>query len=130
TGDADGRVAYRRRLSQLRHRGTARHDAPGARRRAVRAHRKHQVYPMTRAWRRVWDTTFNDQRGTAWVLTIILMLSLLAVGGLAIDTMHAVAVRNELQKAMDAAGLAGPGNLGFSAWLFRPHGRPPRRTPA
>ena len=73
---------------------------------------------MRRAWRRVWDTTFNDQRGTAWVLTIILMLSLLAVGGLAIDTMHAVAVRNELQKTMDAAALAGAGNLGFSASLF------------
>jgi len=60
----------------------------------------------------------GNQRGTAWVLTLALMLSLVAVGGLAIDAMHIVAVRTELQKAMDAAALAGAGNLGFSASEF------------
>jgi Flp pilus assembly protein TadG len=60
----------------------------------------------------------NDQRGTVWVLTLALMLVLMAAGGLAIDGMHAVAVRNELQKAMDAAALAGAGNLGFNSAAF------------
>src|SRR5580765_463429 len=73
---------------------------------------------MKRAWQHIKAATVDDQRGTTWVLTIILMLVLLAAGGLAIDTMHAVAVRTELQKAMDAAALAGAGNLGFSASLF------------
>ena len=73
---------------------------------------------MKRSWRGIKAVTFQDQSGTAWVLTLILMLGLLAAGGLAIDTMHSVAVRNELQKAMDAAALAGAGNLGFSASLF------------
>ncbi len=61
---------------------------------------------------------FTDQRGTVWVLTLLLLVVLMAGAGLAIDTMHAVAVRTELQKAMDAAALAGAGNLGFSASLF------------
>jgi Flp pilus assembly protein TadG len=73
---------------------------------------------MKRAWGRMKGKPFSDQRGTAWVLTLVLLLALMAVAGLAIDTMHAVAVRNELQKAMDSAALAGAGNLGFSASLF------------
>ena len=73
---------------------------------------------MNRLWRRIKRSTFGNQRGTVWVLTIFLLLGLMAAAGLAIDTMHAVAVRNELQKAMDAAALAGAGNLGFSASLF------------
>ena len=73
---------------------------------------------MKRAWQRIKAITCEDQRGTVWILTLILLLGLLAAGGLAIDTMHAVAVRNELQKSMDAAALAGAGNLGFSASLF------------
>ena len=73
---------------------------------------------MKRAWRRMKGNLFSNQRGTVWVLTLVLLLALMAVAGLAIDTMHAVAVRNELQKAMDAAALAGAGNLGFNASLF------------
>lgn len=61
---------------------------------------------------------FTDQRGTVWVLTLVLLLLLMAAAGLAIDTMQAVAVRSELQKAMDAAALAGAGNLGFNASVF------------
>ena len=61
---------------------------------------------------------FSNQRGTVFVLTLVLLLVLMAVAGLAIDTMHAVAVRSELQKSIDAAALAGAGNLGFSASLF------------
>ncbi|HZO42424.1 MAG TPA: pilus assembly protein TadG-related protein [Methylomirabilota bacterium] len=73
---------------------------------------------MKTAWRRINRKAFVDQRGTVWVLTLVLLLALMVVAGLAIDTMHAVAVRNELQKSMDAAALAGAGNLGFSASLF------------
>jgi Flp pilus assembly protein TadG len=61
---------------------------------------------------------FRDQRGTVLVLVCILLLTLLAAGGLAIDTMHLVAVRGELQKSMDAASLAGAGNLGFNDTVF------------
>src|SRR5262249_34387817 len=73
---------------------------------------------MNRAWRRIKVKAFGEQRGTVWILTLVLLLVLMVVAGLAIDTMHAVAVRNELQKSMDAAALAGAGNLGFSASLF------------
>ena len=73
---------------------------------------------MIRQERHTKANLFGNQHGTAWILTLTLLLSLVAVGGLAIDTMHIVAVRNELQKAMDAAALAGAGNLGFSASDF------------
>jgi hypothetical protein len=61
---------------------------------------------------------FRDERGTVLVLFLILLLALLTAGGLAIDTMHLVAVRGELQKSMDAASLAGAGNLGFNDSVF------------
>lgn len=61
---------------------------------------------------------FRDERGTVLVLFLILLLALLVAGGLAIDTMHLVAVRGELQKSMDAASLAGAGNLGFNDTAF------------
>ena len=48
---------------------------------------------MNRAWRRMKRNPFRDQRGTVWILTLILLLALMAVAGLAIDTMHAVAAR-------------------------------------
>ncbi|MGH7321137.1 MAG: TadG family pilus assembly protein [Candidatus Rokuibacteriota bacterium] len=61
---------------------------------------------------------FRDQRGTVLVLVLILFLVLLATGGLAIDAMHVVTVRGELQKSMDSASLAGAGNLGFNDSVF------------
>jgi len=61
---------------------------------------------------------FREQQGTVLVLTLILLLVLVATGGLAIDTMHVVTVRGELQKSMDAASLAGAGNLGFDDSVF------------
>ncbi len=61
---------------------------------------------------------FRNERGTVFVLTLILLLVLLAAGGLAIDTTHLVTVRGELQKSVDAASLAGAGNLGFNDSVF------------
>lgn len=70
---------------------------------------------------------FREQQGTVLVLTLILLLALIATGGLAIDTLHAVAVRGELQKSMDAASLAGAGNLGFNDSAF-PNARQAAQT--
>lgn len=61
---------------------------------------------------------FRDQRGTVIAFTLVMLLSLLAFGGLASDVAYYVTVRTELQRSMDAAALAGAGNLGFSDVVF------------
>ncbi|HET9491389.1 MAG TPA: TadG family pilus assembly protein [Methylomirabilota bacterium] len=61
---------------------------------------------------------FREQQGTVLILTLILFLVIIAMGGLAIDTVHLIAVRGELQKSMDSASLAGAGNLGFNDSAF------------
>jgi hypothetical protein len=54
--------------------------------------------------RRVWP---SDERGSALVFVVILLLVLLAIGSLAVDLGMLYAARAEAQRAADAAALAG-----------------------
>lgn len=53
----------------------------------------------------------NNEKGIALVLVALLMLALLAVGGLAVDLAYVYFVKNHLQVAADAAALAGAAEL-------------------
>lgn len=61
---------------------------------------------------------FEDQRGSALLFTTALLVMLLVFGGIAIDLTYHGSVRRELQRSMDAASLAGAGNLGFDDTVF------------
>lgn len=60
----------------------------------------------------------RDQRGSVLLFTTVIMVFLLVIGGFAIDLTYHGAVRGELQRSMDAAALAGAGNLGFDDTVF------------
>lgn len=60
----------------------------------------------------------RDQRGSVLLFTTVIMVFLLVMGGIAIDLTYHGAVKGELQRSMDAAALAGAGNLGFNASAF------------
>ena len=56
----------------------------------------------------------RDQRGSILLFTTILVVPLMIIfGGLAMDLAYYGTVDDELQRSMDAAALAGAGNLGF-----------------
>jgi Putative Flp pilus-assembly TadE/G-like len=58
-------------------------------------------------------------RGSILLFTIVLVIPLLLmVAGVAVDVSMLYAVRSELHRSMDAAALAGAGNLGFDASVF------------
>jgi hypothetical protein len=58
-------------------------------------------------------------RGSILLFTIVLVIPLLLiVAGAAVDVSMLYAVRSELHRSMDAAALAGAGNLGFNATAF------------
>lgn len=60
----------------------------------------------------------KDHRGSVLIFTIFLLLLLLIMGGFAIDLAYVATARRQLQRSMDAASLAGAGNLGFDATAF------------
>lgn len=60
----------------------------------------------------------RDQRGSVLLFTTVIMVFLLVMGGIAIDLTYHGAAKGELQRSMDAAALAGAGNLGFNASAF------------
>ena len=60
----------------------------------------------------------KDQRGTAVLLALGLMVFLLAMVGLAIDFAYQMAAIGELERSMEAAALAGAGNVGFNETVF------------
>jgi hypothetical protein len=61
----------------------------------------------------------KKQRGSILLFTIALVIPLvLMVAGIAVDVSMLYAVRSELHRSMDAAALAGAGNLGFDASAF------------
>ncbi|MFQ5656691.1 MAG: pilus assembly protein TadG-related protein [Candidatus Methylomirabilales bacterium] len=62
--------------------------------------------------------SLKDQRGTVLVFTIIILVFLLVMGGIAIDLAYHAAARGELQRSMDAASLAGAGKLAFDDTVF------------
>ncbi|MGH7422170.1 MAG: pilus assembly protein TadG-related protein [Candidatus Methylomirabilales bacterium] len=61
---------------------------------------------------------FRNQQGTVLVFTLIVLVFLLVMGGLAIDLAYHASARGELQRSMDAAALAGAGKLGFNDTVF------------
>lgn len=61
---------------------------------------------------------FRNQQGTVLVFTLIVLVFLLVIGGLAIDLTYHASARGELQRSMDAAALAGAGKLGFNDTVF------------
>jgi Flp pilus assembly protein TadG len=61
---------------------------------------------------------FKDQRGTVILFVAVLIVVLLALGGMAIDIFYQTTVDNELQRSLDFAALAGAGKLGFDATAF------------
>jgi len=63
----------------------------------------------------------KNPRGSILLFTIVLVIPvLLIMAGVAVDVSMLYAVRSELHRSMDAAALAGAGNLGFDASAFLP----------
>jgi Flp pilus assembly protein TadG len=60
----------------------------------------------------------NNQHGSVLLFTTVTLVLLLVFGGIAIDLTYFGSVRRELQRSMDAAALAGAGNLGFDDTVF------------
>ncbi len=60
----------------------------------------------------------NNQHGSVLLFTTVTLVLLLVFGGIAIDLTYFGSIRRELQRSMDAAALAGAGNLGFDATAF------------
>jgi hypothetical protein len=60
----------------------------------------------------------RNQQGTVLVFTLIVLVFLFVMGGLAIDLAYHASARGELQRSMDAAALAGAGKLGFNDTVF------------
>lgn len=61
----------------------------------------------------------RDQRGSILLFTTILAVPLMVIfGGLAMDMAYHGTVDDELQRAMDAAALAGAGKLAFDSSVF------------
>ena len=59
-----------------------------------------------------------NQRGNVLLFTIGLLVLMLVMGGVAVDLAYYGVVDNELQRATDAAALAGAGKLGFDDTVF------------
>ena len=62
--------------------------------------------------------SLRNQNGSALLFTTVMLVILLVFGGMAIDLTYFSSARQELQRSMDAAALAGAGNLGFSDTAF------------
>jgi hypothetical protein len=60
----------------------------------------------------------KNQRGSVLVFTTMSLALLVIIGGIAIDLAFLSAARGEVQRSMDAAALAGAGNLGFDDSVF------------
>jgi len=60
----------------------------------------------------------TNERGSALLFTTVMLVLLLVFGGFAIDLTYLGSARRELQRSMDAAALAGAGNLGFDDTAF------------
>jgi len=61
----------------------------------------------------------RDQRGSILLFTTVLVVPLMIIlAGLAMDLAYYGSVDDELQRSMDAAALAGAGNLGFDSSVF------------
>ena len=61
----------------------------------------------------------GNQHGSALLFTTVMLVLLFVFGGIAIELTYFGSTRGELQRSMDAAALAGAGNLGFDQTAFR-----------
>ena len=68
---------------------------------------------LQRMWR-----LLADERGTAVLLTIGLMVFILAMVGVGVDLAYQFMAIGELEKSVEAAALAGAGKLGFNDTVF------------
>jgi Flp pilus assembly protein TadG len=59
-----------------------------------------------------------DQRGTAVLLTIGMMVFILAMVGVAVDLGYQFSAIGEVERSVEAAALAGAGKLGFNDTVF------------
>jgi Flp pilus assembly protein TadG len=60
-----------------------------------------------------------NEKGNVLLFTTVLVVPLLIIfGGLALDLAHLGTVDDQIQKSLDAASLAGAGNLGFNSSAF------------
>jgi hypothetical protein len=60
----------------------------------------------------------KNQRGGTLLFTTTMLVLLFVFGGIAIDMTYFGSVRREIQRSMEAASLAGAGNLGFNDSVF------------
>jgi Flp pilus assembly protein TadG len=61
----------------------------------------------------------RDEKGNVLLFTIVLVVPLMIIfGGLALDLAHLGTVDNEVQRSLDAAALAGAGQLRFDSSVF------------
>ena len=71
----------------------------------------------------------RNERGSILLFTTVLVLPLMIIiGGLAMDLAYLGTVDDELQRSMDAASLAGAGNLGFDPSAFTGDSSPVRQA--
>jgi hypothetical protein len=73
---------------------------------------------MTPRRRATIRRTLAGERGTAVLLTIGMMVFILAMIGVAVDLAYQFAAIGEIEKSVEAAALAGAGNLGFNDSAF------------
>jgi hypothetical protein len=62
--------------------------------------------------------SLSSERGAILIFVLLAVVFLFMIGGLAIDYAHMFVADKELEKAMDAAALAGAGKLGFNDTAF------------
>ena len=55
----------------------------------------------------------RNQRGSVMIFTLLAIVALLMMGGMAVDLAHQFAMRGEIQRSMDAAALAGAGKIAY-----------------
>src|SRR5262249_1687845 len=98
----------------------ARHRSPGTSGRALGRGRGGPLRAMSamdarpRGMRR-W---LAGQRGTVLLFTVFVLVALIGMAGFATDMAYMMAAKNELQRSLDAAALAGAGRLGFDGTVF------------
>jgi Flp pilus assembly protein TadG len=73
---------------------------------------------MNLRWARSLRGIFTEERGTAVLMTLGLMVFILAMVGVAVDLAYQFSAIGEVEKSVEAAALAGAGNLGFNDTVF------------
>ena len=69
-----------------------------------------------------WLSLARNERGNVLAIVIAMLTVLLLISGVAMDMGRVIAVRAELQRALDASALAGAGNLDPSQGSTIPSG--------